>query len=257
MPADREAIPLLKYATSLARELEADLSLIHVCSSQDDAQGVPTRCTHVQKEITWDQLLYNVRIWQIKEYPNSYEVLPEFSVEYGETVPTILDAAAIKGADLILMGTGGLASQVSKAFGSVAAEMIRESTIPVWIVPTEATFQPVNHIVYAAQLEAGEALRIENAQRVAAQLKATLACIHIMGDQADLSSLEEQPMAVEIDAWIDQSVEDGLLHYINQYAVDLLVMATHPFTDSEQFLSHTREVMFHTSTPLLVLPTSK
>ena len=257
LPADTEAIPLLKYATSLARELEAELSLVHVCSTEESGLGVPTRCTHVQEEITWDQLLYNVRIWQIKEYPDSYEVLPEFTVEYGETIPTILDSAARKGADLILMGTGGLASQVNKTFGSVAAGVVQKARVPVWVVPTETPFQTINNVVYAAQFEAGEVLRVEGAQKISAQLGAKLTCIHVMGDQLEVDSLEELPFAVEMDAWVDKSVEDGLLHYINQHAVDLLVMATHAFSDAEHLLSHTREVMFHTSTPLLVLPISQ
>lgn len=255
IPTDHQAIPLLKYASSLAYQLDADLTLLHVCPGGKKSMCLSfvTGNGNGNEEMSWSQLLYQVRTWQMhadssREYP-----LPDFFWAEGQIVPEILSYAESKQADLILMGTGGVASHMSKFFGSVAAEVMRTSNIPVWIVPTEVGFQPLRHIAYAAQFEQGELLNIEVAQRLATNLGAELSCIHIDGDQeADPAELDlpDIPML----RFSDTSVEDGLLHVIAQQAVDMLVMATHQFSASDQILSHTRYVMFHSGIPLLVLP---
>lgn len=251
----KETVSLLKYATALAHDLNAKLTLLHVSPVGRMNTGIMLQCTHIQEEITWDQLLYRVRTWQIRHYPEVEYVFPDFRFEYGEIEASILAHAQELSVDMIVMGTGGLVSQVNKLFGSVAARIIRESSIPVWVVPTEAAYQPVQHIAYATQFESGERIKMEAVQDLARRLHATFQGIHIAGDRAE-ADLETELGEEQTFQWVDKSVEDGLLHVLNQYPVDLLVMATHSFTDQNHLLSHTREVMLHTTVPLLVLPHS-
>ncbi len=61
----------------------------------------------------------------------------ETIVREGDTATALLDAAATEGADMIVIGSHSRKWLESVLMGSVAGEVLRHTTIPLYIVPTK------------------------------------------------------------------------------------------------------------------------
>jgi len=125
----------ISYATSLAQELDAKLTLLHV-------HEPPT--THPYGEaLAWpiEDFAQGAKIWLDdatstlkRKYPRTESVM-----ETGRPADRILAAAKARKADLIVMGTHGRRGLAHVFFGSVAEKVVRRSPVPVLTVGPRAS----------------------------------------------------------------------------------------------------------------------
>jgi nucleotide-binding universal stress UspA family protein len=151
------------YAISLADLYKANLILLHVLSDAPDF--IDKSIIGYISEAQWDAIkeshLQDARealIGKRRDHAVISEILDEFRekakadfgehaipsdeivVKRGNAVETILETAAEKSCDMIVMGTRGRGKLADAVMGSTARRVIRRSKIPVLVIrlPEEA-----------------------------------------------------------------------------------------------------------------------
>ncbi|MBP8238819.1 MAG: universal stress protein [Saprospiraceae bacterium] len=227
------------------------------------------------------------------EYPNFIPPMTEFSIlrhqmldEFIAGIETTMPAASVSiekevwvgfpadeiikrsgEQNLIIMGTTGEGGILNKVFGSVSSAVAQRADCPVILVPSDAEFNPIHHILYASHYEAAD-------QRMVAQLlefnrtfQAQVHFVHIKGADSDrfdrdkeqifttLFAEGEPPFAFEIAELEADSVSEALNEYATQHHTELVVLVTRKRNVWEQLFhkSQTRNMARISRKPVMVL----
>ncbi|GAB2703745.1 universal stress protein [Mucilaginibacter koreensis] len=134
------------FGFNLARTLNATVGLVHITepgimppTGTDSMIGLTTMGTPVEEIINpelmqlQDQQNNNLLKRTISQYGEGLQV-SEFT-NFGTTAEGIIDCSKDFGADLIVMGTHSRTGLDRFLMGSVAEKVIRDSMIPVLVVP--------------------------------------------------------------------------------------------------------------------------
>lgn len=169
--------------------------------------------------------------------------------------------------DIIIMGTTGEGGILNKVFGSVSSAVAQRADCPVILVPAEAEFKSVHHILYASHYEAAD-------QRMVAQLldfnrafNAHIHFVHVRDAGSDRFEREKERIfstlfaegdpafAFEIAELEADSVADALNEYAEQHHTELVVLVTRRRNFWEQLFhkSQTRSMARITRKPVMVL----
>lgn len=136
------------YAAELAKKFNAKLTLFH-------AYMLPTPVSEVPYVmVTADEMQKENEAFVKKEADqlhDTYKIEVEWLVLIGIASDEIKLLANERNADLIVMGMKG-AGGLDKIIGSTTTNVIRKLKVPVLVIPEKATYQPVNHITYAYDL---------------------------------------------------------------------------------------------------------
>ena len=169
------------------------------------------------------------------------------------------------GADLIVMGTQGAASHDAKPLGSIAANVIEKALCPVMAVPAEASFRPIEQLLYAMAFASSDQKVVDYLLELSEQLKAPLSCVHVSTDHSDWEDIELEEFRETYNSREDASISfhmvdnadllHGLQEIISQMRVDVLVMNTRNRSLFERFFapSFTRSMLLYADLPLLAL----
>ena len=130
--ASRDA---LSHAVAIGQKFESKLTLLHVYALPVSDYGDVVQWPVAELERQADQALAEGLAALRRDYPKA-----DGLVGCGETWRQILDVAAERGCDLIVMGTHGRRGLSRVLLGSVAEKVVRLSPIPVLTVsaPKEA-----------------------------------------------------------------------------------------------------------------------
>jgi hypothetical protein len=171
--------------------------------------------------------------------------------------------------DLVVMGMKGKGA-LEKIVGSTTTSTLKKIRTPLLIVPEKASFGDLKKITYATDYSYElnthiydplvEFLKLFNGQ---------LNIVHVQknpheGKQQELS--EQKKMESIFSSFpyqyhnvTDSHVKHGIEAYLQHHPTDLLVMVTHERGFWERIFgkSHTKEMVYNTHIPLLVLKDSK
>ncbi len=116
--------------------------------------------------------------------------IPEIDVDVrcGKPAPQILAAARESNARLIVMSTRGLSGFRKAFFGATTERVLRETTVPVLIVPAHETgavpleeaAARIRRIVVPVDFTDATPAQVSTAAAIAAELKATLVLAHVI-----------------------------------------------------------------------------
>jgi len=129
-PASEHA---LKWATSLARDSGATISIIHV-EEPPMAYGGGEMYVGFDDAATKDEL----RRVLVQVVPTDHNVAHEHKLLVGNPADAIVHEAEAEGADLIVMGTHGRTGLTRLLMGSVAEAVVRRAKCPVLTVKQPA-----------------------------------------------------------------------------------------------------------------------
>jgi len=185
----------------------------------------------------------------------------------GSASAAILRAAKDSSADLIVVGMKGTGKDLRRVFGSTVTGLARKTTVPLLIVPEKTHFSPPKAIAFASNvLEETDCFIPGIVKQLADQFHSQLFVIRLFNKHTgEVIEILHQNLSgnrtigaftplYEIPA--DESVTDRLNDYISSSPVSLLVMKPHPRSLPERWFlrSNTRQMIFKTDVPLLVLP---
>ena len=187
----------------------------------------------------------------------------------GKAEQSILAIATEKEADLIIVGITGRGNNVKKVFGSTTTSLIKDSTVPVIIVPENARFTQLKTILYASDIFLDITIQsIDQIQWITDFFKSKLCVIRVVKDDYE-KLLEEvnvphrlrtalKNISANFQFPVNKSISNGLNDFIKTQPVDMLVMQPHKHDWIERLFvkSETKDMVFHSHIPILMLPTT-
>ncbi|KAA5539940.1 universal stress protein [Adhaeribacter rhizoryzae] len=190
----------------------------------------------------------------------------ETKLHYGLTKDTIPQIIQELNADLVVIGNEGADSLKEIFVGSVAAEIIKNATCPVLIIPPKATFKPLRKIVFATDLKGEPFLDVHSVINLASLFEADILFLHIIPEagtaneefaQAELDRLHKQFPYQNATFYAEPNahIEEGISQFCRLHHADMLVMGYHPRTFWQHLFTqdYTQEMAYHTYLPLLVI----
>jgi nucleotide-binding universal stress UspA family protein len=170
--------------------------------------------------------------------------------------------------DLMILGTVGEQGWLSKLFGSVAIKVMQEAHCPVLLVPQEAEYKNIHHILYAASPESASKKPINLAIDFAKHFVSAIHFVHIdavfQDEKANTPRLfkrilteKEQNLPYTIETEVAMSVGEGVSSYCLKNQVDLVVSVTHhrKFWDNLIHHSISKDLAWQAHLPILCLHT--
>jgi nucleotide-binding universal stress UspA family protein len=122
----------VRVAADLARRLEAHLILLHVSEVTTPPPGPAFAYAKLQEQAlaTGERLLQ--KLCEEERLENA-----ERQVALGTPASVLVDAAAAKGADLLVVGTRGRGALTAAVLGSVSSDVASKAPCPVVVVPSD------------------------------------------------------------------------------------------------------------------------
>lgn len=253
----------LEYATALAKNLDAKIDLVSVYRvptmdtvNMAGGMAVPVYdLTNEMKENTQNKL---------NELAGDNDRIEKKIPIYGVFISDeITQFAEENKYDLIVMGTKGERDALEKMLGSVTTDIMKRATCPILAVPSDSTYHKVDHIAFATDFAKQEDEVINQIYSFSQALGAKVYFVHAAKSEREMM-LENEVDMTEYDSdygYVDFTIAEGkdlehaLDNYIKAKNIDVLVMFM-PRRKLWERLFHssfTKQMTFHTSTPLLIV----
>jgi nucleotide-binding universal stress UspA family protein len=220
---------------------------------------IPTISVTIEKEST--DGLDELESLIVDKYKNRY-ALRTLS-EYGG-VPIVIDRLSrLESFDFIVMGTKGRSADRELFMGSVSRSVVQNSPVPVFLIPTNATFNGISKIVYTTDLQHNESHILKKTIDFAKVMDAHVTVLHIDPDVSSKNwSIEElKEMAEETgyekinsQEYVNTNEENAILTFAQANDSDLIVLTTYATSILHKILhrSLTKQMLKDTDIPLLI-----
>lgn len=260
----------LDYAIQLALAYKAELLLYHFVSvpiySSDAPVVLPSESELKSQSMeAIDEMIAAYR----KKYP-SLKIRSDVHASINFPEDAIVNEEFTSHCDLVVMGTKGRGSAMSKLLGSNSATVIEGSQCPVIVVPVDSKLSVPKHVAMAVNY--GETDH-ENALTLIELMKpfnAKITIIHVADKKEDPSHADTEIRMladhlrttgnyphIYADVIYSDDTYKGLTEWLKIGRADLLVMSMRKRTLSDKLFrtSMTRKVLFHTHLPLMTFHT--
>ena len=198
---------------------------------------------------------------------NWNKLSPEYIIKSGYTEEDILAFAQKNHSQLIVMGSGR--SDGIGTVGSVAADIMYNTKVPLLVVPEDApeqTLTDFSKVIYATNFDEKDFAILDKLMAIFKPYNIKLICVHVgqpKGDGWDLARLEGMKdllykkynnKSFECKLIVGNNLVESLDKYISEENIGLLVLTTHKRNMITRLFnpSFSKKMMFHTKTPLLI-----
>lgn len=272
VPTDfsRNALKAITYACEMASITRATVYVIHVIEPSINMATMQADSSRpkVLKERSFQLRMAKESIAAI--YP-SVQVITHLAG--GDIDDQIVHFCQKEKMDLIIMGTTG-ASGIKRLFmGSVAANTIKKSPVPVLTIPASYEPQPPSRILFATRLFEKEPEILAPLLGMASIFSAEIHVAAYVGpedkEHAGHIFNEEQFTAyanhihslaqdipIRTTMLEGKNFETATDRYVQAHAIDIITLVAYPKSFLDRLLSRsaTAAMAFHSTTPLLVIP---
>ncbi len=135
----RHADVVIETAATLARALDAELTVLHVASPEPEFVGYEVGPQSVRDDRAHTLELERRELHRIAEELRAAGVAARAFLFSGATADKILEEAGERGADWIVVGSHGRSGLASAFIGSVSRGVLRGAKCPVVVVPTPSS----------------------------------------------------------------------------------------------------------------------
>ena len=244
------------YAVSLAQIIDVKVYLVNVVLSPISVDS------SIRTLLQETSILMNQEIAKLSK-GNSVKI--EGFLREGYAEEKIAEAAKEVDAGLIVMGMRGERKGVS-VFGSITTAFVRETTYPVFVIPDEATYKPIENITFASDFD--PATEIDRYSILLDLAEGTHAQINLLNVQKDSSSISLEDIIGKMKTSIafsrhkhsfnainEKNIEEGITKFIKSNATDVLAMVAHKHSIFDRLFGkvHTQKMSYQTKIPLLIL----
>lgn len=256
----------LDYALAYAKSFDASVLLLHVFHipvATAEAVDVQFTLSGMQEQHE-DRMKKFVR--EMDKH-KAFGVIVETLVMPGFAVSEITAVAEEKKAELIIMGITGAGTLGEVIFGSTAIGVMRNTKVPMMIIPPQAKFTGFEKITFAYDykhpvpqgvtaylkkiVKENTELKVLNIHKGEAENKVATA-VHgaLLEHTMEMDGIPHELCFIE-----DDNIIHGINSFNRQNKTDLLVMVPHRHNFLELILqqSLTKKMAFHGTTPILVL----
>lgn len=194
--------------------------------------------------------------------------LIEVMCDEGVPEDAIISIANEKKADFIIAGMKGSGKSLTRIFGSTATALAKHTNIPLIIIPEDALYKSPQNIVFANDsLHANEQLP-ELLTKLADVFKSVVYEVHVVKEKNKeffKIAKTQKLRGIMGDSYssyqvpVDTDIRHTLRAFMQTHNTDMLVMIPHKHEWLERMFikSESKDMIFHTHIPLLVLPDMK
>ncbi|MEM6316067.1 MAG: universal stress protein [Bacteroidota bacterium] len=260
-----------EYALQLAKELGAELHMLHVVSPAPILTSYPPELMVVPAFDTTVGVKEQLKKLTTY-YPNKdkdvlieHNVPLQYWVKEGPAVTTILATAEALSVDMILLGAKARTQIGNFLLGSVTADLITQTELPVLVIPANCAYEPIEHIAYSTEMEGKDQAAFQQLKLLANQLLARLQPFFVNQLTADVSNDIEETWTTASLSPKEGEIEDvavvrqpfvtvGIHYFLEQHPSQILAM----FTPKRSFLAQlfhlsvTQQMVAQTTIPLLI-----
>ena len=250
----------LEFAIFLADKKNASITLVHVIELVYDFAS--------QAAITMEILHRDAKSLMKKtiEKYQSTGIQFDYVIQEGTASITIAQIAKELKATLIVMGTQG-ASGIKKALvGSTTVNTIKESTVPVLVVPAESQVAKIKKVTLALEFANHEEEFIDWVVMMSEKWSLGLEFLHVQtgsGFKENLSVmglesylLKKYPkLSVRIHTYYAPTATEGLDQFLEEHENGILVMCHQHKNLWDMVLTKSQSIQlaYHTHVPLLIM----
>ncbi len=268
VPTDFSALSKvgLTYAIGLAKKIDAKVTVINIVTEVSAEAGEITNVKKFQANMLATAQSDGDKF--LKDFKSAAgKVDLSFQAVAGFPVVDVIEKFAVKNkVNLIVMSSKGASGLKRVVMGSNATAVIDNSSVPVLVVPAEASPKSIGKLVYATDAkEFRKELKI--VVGFAEPLGASIEVVHVVpedeGKQKDPLGVTAQKLKVmaafpniHLHVMYDKDVSRGLETFITSQKDDfILITFTHRLTFNEKLFgkSVTQKLAYHNSVPLMVV----
>ncbi len=253
------SVKALEFALGLHRGSKTTIVLCHVVEMIYDFAS--------QTALALDSMHSDARKL-LEEMVDKYSIGPiEIHSEIIEGTPSINIARLAEElkADLIIMGTHGMGGLKKILVGSTAVNVIRETTIPVLLVPEESSTEQIKNLSFALEVADHEEKFIEKVNSYASIWGLKIQIIHIMKSRSFVKEMaldglknyleKEVGYLPTIHQLESENVISGIKSFVEENPESILAMCHTQKSIWDQLLGKRKsiEMAYQVRVPLLVM----
>jgi nucleotide-binding universal stress UspA family protein len=254
------------YAAAIAKELNASLTLLYVFNLPIPVSEAPfpVDFSNLNEENSGMLKQY------AKELERKYGIVSDLFIRPGFAVDEILEFSAEGNYDLIVMGSRGSGGVISDWMGSTATGVLRNSNIPILVIPSGSVFSPWDHILLAFDFTSvKDSTLFDELRSLSNCFHSEIAVLHIV-EEGEVDEKEKELAVAKAESYLENTrhkyhwvtntnVQAGLQSYLQAHPADLMVIVPHEhnWLDRLFFQNHSENLMLHTTIPLLALPDAR
>lgn len=250
------------YGMALAKFLDAKVILFCAYDIPSSALGLNVKISRYDVMMQVDKLLLDEANF-LDPASDKIEIL----CDEGLPERAIINIANEKKVDFIIVGMKGNGASLKKIFGSTATLLAKNTNIPLIIVPENAAFKIPETIVFANDdsLDTDRNALVYLAA-ITRTFKSKLYVVKVLKDKNEQwfevsENAHKMNKVIEIlHSSFQYPVDTDITHALNEFVIvhnaDMLVMVPHKHDWLERLYkkSETKDMLFHMSIPLLILP---
>lgn len=255
------SINALDFAIALAGKKDGEIILVHVIEAVFDfASQASVAIESMHRDA--NSLMQTT----LKKYQGSNLKFTPI-IKEGTASIAVARLARDLNATLIVMGTQGASGIKVALIGSTSINVIKESSIPVLVVPAESNASEIRKIALALEFANHEEKFIDWVINMSLRWELGMEFVHVQSH----SDFEEEPgikklenlvtsrypgLPIKIHTFYGKTPVEGLDQFLEENEKVILVMCHQHKNLWEQVLSRSQtiEMVFHSKVPLLVMP---
>ncbi len=246
----------MNYAARLARKFESKVMLLHVAESTVSEDETAFRQYKDDKLEAIEKMT--------DQDPAFANIISEVKIDNGELKDSVLSMIDEFCVDMVVMGTEGAHGVIDELKGSHTYEILKDSKVPLSIVPVGVRYREPAKIGFATDLKDVEhSLTMDVLLDFTYAFNAELDIFHIRGSRGE--NPDEQYFVIkELDEYFsgvdhrffeieDDNIAEGIDRFVRSNNIDMLAIMPrrHSLLEQVSHESTTKKVAHHTGLPLL------
>ncbi|HKP31731.1 MAG TPA: universal stress protein [Chitinophagaceae bacterium] len=254
------------FAARLAEKMQASITLLHAYMLPTPVSEVPYVMLNAEEMQKENEELAQAEAQKLQ---SMFKVQTKTVVRLGfpsEEIESLIEDGNV---DLVVMGMKGKGT-IEKIVGSTTTSTLKKIKKPLLIVPQNAQYNDLKQITYATDLSYDMNSHVYRPLIDLIKLYgSSVNVLHVQKKQDEPKGQEASgqmqlkpvfgDLQHQFHSITDTDVKHGIKSYLSNHPTDLLVMVTHEHNFWERIFgkSHTKEMVYDTHIPLLVLKDKK
>ncbi len=248
------AVNTLQYAIDFAEQVEAKIYLVHIYSSSKVSGSFVNMDNLLQKD-SKEILKSHVKNVHVKNVEIISSTLKGHSI-----IDTLKQLIKLINIDLIITSTKNDMADESIFIGKIAGNIIKDTEVPVLVIPTEAKFRPISKILMTIKSGSIKSLTtLDLLVKIQNTFKSTINLLQVTTPKLDASELAlNEKLSSLINTLIptnNATVFQGVLEFLHEENPDMIcvIRRKRGFFKKLWQNDKVKKVDFESKIPLLVL----